>query len=59
VIQCDDDELVHPVHGRELAATLPEAHLEMVNGGHMQPYDHPVAIASAVQSLSGDHSALR
>jgi pimeloyl-ACP methyl ester carboxylesterase len=59
VIQGDGDELVHPVHGRELAATLPEAHLEMLNGGHMQPYDHPVAIATAVQSLSGGHSRKR
>jgi carboxypeptidase C (cathepsin A) len=25
----------------------------MVRGGHMQPYDHPAAIAAAVASLSG------
>jgi pimeloyl-ACP methyl ester carboxylesterase len=53
VIQGDGDELVRPIHGRELAAALPKARLLMVNGGHMQPYDHPAAIAAAVQSLSG------
>lgn len=53
VIQGNRDELIKPIHGRELAAALPNSRLVMVNGGHMQPYDHPAAIAIAVQSLSG------
>jgi pimeloyl-ACP methyl ester carboxylesterase len=52
VIQGNGGELVHPIHGRNLAAMLPNSHLVMVHGGHMQPYDHPAAIAAAVQSLS-------
>ncbi len=53
VIQGDGDELVRPIHGRELAAKLPHSRLVIVHGGHMQPYDHPAAVAAAVQSLSG------
>lgn len=53
VVQGDGDELVAPAHGRRLAASLPDARLVMVRGGHMQPYDHPAAIAAAVASLSG------
>ena len=53
VIQGEDDELVHPINGRRLAATLPHAKLVMLYGGHMQPYDHPAAIATAVRGLSG------
>jgi len=52
VIQGEQDELVNQSHGRKLAAMLPDARLEMVYGGHMQPYDHPAAIAAAVASLS-------
>ncbi len=52
VIQGDHDELVKPIHGRRLAATLPHARLVMVSGGHMAPYTHPDAIAAAVRSLS-------
>jgi pimeloyl-ACP methyl ester carboxylesterase len=51
VIQGDEDELVRPIYGRRLAAELPDSRLVMVYGGHMQPYDHPAAIAAAVQSL--------
>ena len=51
VIQGDDDQLVDPAHGRRLAAELPNSRLVMVYGGHMQPYDHPAAIAAAVQSV--------
>jgi pimeloyl-ACP methyl ester carboxylesterase len=51
VIQGAQDELVKPTYGRALAAELPDARLEMVSGGHMQPYDHPATIAAAVQSL--------
>jgi pimeloyl-ACP methyl ester carboxylesterase len=53
VIQGKADELVKPVYGRKLAATLPHARLEMVPGGHMAPYTHPYAIAAAVRSLAG------
>jgi pimeloyl-ACP methyl ester carboxylesterase len=52
VIQGNGDELVKPIHGQRLAAMLPHARLLMLYGGHMQPYDHPAAIAAAVQSLS-------
>lgn len=51
VIQGEQDELVHPAHGRELAAALPHARLVMLYGGHMQPYDHPAIVAAAVRSL--------
>lgn len=57
VIQGDDDQLVQPTYGRRLAASLPNAKLVMVYGGHMQPYEHPAAIAAAVRSLSGPPQA--
>ena len=41
VIQGAQDELVHPQCGRRLAATLPDARLEMVGGGHMAIYAPP------------------
>jgi pimeloyl-ACP methyl ester carboxylesterase len=53
VIQGKEDELVHPANGRRLAAALPHAQLLMLYGGHMQPYDHPAAIAAAVRGLAG------
>jgi pimeloyl-ACP methyl ester carboxylesterase len=53
VVQGEGDELVKAVHGRALAAALPNARLVMVYGGHMQPYDHPAAIATAVQGIAG------
>ncbi len=56
VIQGNGDELVHPIHGRDLAATLPNSRLVMVHGGHMQPYDHPATVAAAVQGLLGVNS---
>jgi pimeloyl-ACP methyl ester carboxylesterase len=52
VIQGSDDQLVKPVHGRRLAATLPDARLEIVSGGHMAPYTHPAAIAGAALALA-------
>jgi pimeloyl-ACP methyl ester carboxylesterase len=51
VIQGEGDKLVKPQYGRRLAATLPGARLELLKGGHMQPYTHPFAIAAAVESL--------
>jgi pimeloyl-ACP methyl ester carboxylesterase len=53
VIQGEQDELVNQSHGRKLAATLPHARLVMLYGGHMQPYDHPAAVAAAVRGLAG------
>jgi pimeloyl-ACP methyl ester carboxylesterase len=57
VIQGARDKLVLPQCGRRLAATLPDARLEMVSGGHMAPYTHPRTVAAAVQSLAGSSSA--
>jgi pimeloyl-ACP methyl ester carboxylesterase len=51
VIQGDHDRLVRPQCGRELAAKLPGARLEIVSGGHMVPYTHPEVVAAAVRSL--------
>jgi pimeloyl-ACP methyl ester carboxylesterase len=51
VIQGSEDHLVKPIYGRRLASELPDARLEMLYGGHMQPYDHPAAIAAAVRGL--------
>ncbi len=58
VIQGDADKFVEPARGRRLAAMLPDARLEMVYGGHMQPYDHPLAIAAAVDSLASASSQI-
>jgi pimeloyl-ACP methyl ester carboxylesterase len=52
VIQGEDDELVKPIYGHRLAAALHAARLQLVPGGHMAPYTHPGAVATAVQSLS-------
>jgi pimeloyl-ACP methyl ester carboxylesterase len=52
VIQGADDQLVKPVHGRRLAATLPNARLAIVSGGHMAPYTHPAAVAGAALELA-------
>lgn len=51
VIQGEVDQLVEPEHGRRLAAALPDARLEMVPGGHMAPYVHPLVVADAVREL--------
>jgi pimeloyl-ACP methyl ester carboxylesterase len=59
VIQGAQDKLVLPRCGRRLAATLPNASLEMVSGGHMAPYTHPQIVAGAVQSLAGASSSAR
>jgi pimeloyl-ACP methyl ester carboxylesterase len=52
VIQGDHDQLVKPECGRRLAASLPDARLQMVQGGHMAPYTHPAAVAAAVQAVA-------
>jgi pimeloyl-ACP methyl ester carboxylesterase len=59
VIQGADDQLVKPVHGRRLAATLPDARLEIVSGGHMAPYTHPAAVAGAAVALARRAAAVR
>jgi pimeloyl-ACP methyl ester carboxylesterase len=51
VVQGDRDRLVAPIYGRRLAAALPHGRLVLVSGGHMTPYTHPQAIASAVASI--------
>jgi pimeloyl-ACP methyl ester carboxylesterase len=51
VIQGKKDQLVEPKYGRKLAATLPDARLEMIPGGHMAPYTHPYAVAAAVGTV--------
>jgi pimeloyl-ACP methyl ester carboxylesterase len=53
VIQGEQDKLVYPRCGRRLAATLPDAHLEMIPGGHMGLYTHPDVVATAVEALTG------
>jgi pimeloyl-ACP methyl ester carboxylesterase len=53
VIEGSGDELVKPKYARRLASELPHASLEMLSGGHMQPYSHPAAIAAAVEGLAG------
>ncbi|HEY8304382.1 MAG TPA: alpha/beta hydrolase [Solirubrobacteraceae bacterium] len=52
VLQGAQDKLVKPECGRRLAASVPRARLEMVQGGHMVPYTHPAALAAAVRSLA-------
>lgn len=59
VIQGEQDKLVKPIYGRRLAADLPHSRLEMLYGGHMQPYDHPAVIAAAVESLADTASGAR
>jgi pimeloyl-ACP methyl ester carboxylesterase len=53
VIQGERDELVKPIHGRRIAAALPDAQLTMVSGGHMATYVHPGVVAAAVRRLAG------
>jgi pimeloyl-ACP methyl ester carboxylesterase len=53
VIQGASDKLVKPACGRRLAALLPHARLQMVDGGHMAPYLRPATVAEAVRSLAG------
>lgn len=48
VIQGRGDQLVKARYGRRLAAELAHARLELLPGGHMQPYAHPAAVAAAI-----------
>lgn len=52
VVQGAQDKLVKPQCGRRLAASLPGARLQMVQGGHMVPYTHPAAVAAAVAAVA-------
>jgi pimeloyl-ACP methyl ester carboxylesterase len=52
VVQGMQDKLIKPECGRRLAASLPNARLQMVQGGHMVPYTHPAAVAAAVRSIA-------
>jgi pimeloyl-ACP methyl ester carboxylesterase len=52
VLQGAQDKLVKPQCGRRLAASLPNARLQMVQGGHMVPYTHPAAVATAAEDLA-------
>lgn len=51
VLQGEHDKLVDPRFGRAIAATLPNARLQMLHGGHMAPYTHPFAVAAAISEL--------
>jgi pimeloyl-ACP methyl ester carboxylesterase len=59
VIQGSEDHLVASLYALRLAARLPHARLQMLSGGHMQPYDHPSVIAEAVRSLQAAGSSSR
>jgi pimeloyl-ACP methyl ester carboxylesterase len=60
VIQGTSDELVKPQCGRRLAAALPNAHLEMIEGGHMGLYTHPAVVAAAIEGFAdGGYSSRR
>jgi pimeloyl-ACP methyl ester carboxylesterase len=52
VVQGAQDKLIKPECGRRLAASMPDARLQMVQGGHMVPYTHPAAVAAAVQAVA-------
>ncbi|MFI4985590.1 MAG: alpha/beta fold hydrolase [Solirubrobacterales bacterium] len=52
VVQGEDDQLVKPIYGHRLAAALHDARLQLVPGGHMAPYTHPAAVATAARSLA-------
>jgi pimeloyl-ACP methyl ester carboxylesterase len=58
VIEGDADQLVKPIYARRLAKALPNSQLEMVSGGHMVPYTHPSAVATAVRSVIGARAPL-
>jgi pimeloyl-ACP methyl ester carboxylesterase len=52
VVQGESDKLVKPLYGRRIAKALPQASLVMVPGGHMAPYTHPQAVATAVGRIA-------
>jgi pimeloyl-ACP methyl ester carboxylesterase len=52
VLQGAQDKLIKPECGRRLAASIPAARLQMVQGGHMVPYTHPAAVAAAVRAVA-------
>lgn len=51
VIGADQDALRSTQETRELAAAIPGARLEVIDGsGHMLPLEQPAALATAIQS---------
>lgn len=57
VIHGDQDQLFPLVHGRDLAATIPEARLVIVPGmSHVPEEEHDQAIVDAIQSVAGQAS---
>ncbi|HET9690251.1 MAG TPA: alpha/beta hydrolase [Acidimicrobiales bacterium] len=55
VVHGTADRVVAPRDGRLLAAALPAAELRLVEGGgHLLPWDHPAAVAAAIDEVAGD-----
>ncbi|PVE10686.1 alpha/beta fold hydrolase [Streptomyces scopuliridis] len=57
VIAGSDDRLTPPVHGRALAAALPDSAglTELTGVGHMTPVEAPEAVTGAIRSLVGTY----
>ncbi|MFE4538843.1 alpha/beta fold hydrolase [Streptomyces scopuliridis] len=57
VIMGSDDRLTPPVHGRALAAALPDRAglTELTGVGHMTPVEAPEAVTGAIRSLVGTY----
>ncbi|MFB6979990.1 alpha/beta fold hydrolase [Streptomyces scopuliridis] len=57
VIMGSDDRLTPPVHGRALAAALPDSAglTELTGVGHMTPVEAPEAVTGAIRSLVGTY----
>lgn len=52
VVGATDDRVTPPVLSQELAALVPGAELEMVEGsGHLVPFEQPARVAAALQRL--------
>jgi pimeloyl-ACP methyl ester carboxylesterase len=51
VIQGASDKLVKPQCAKSIATSVRGARLEVVPGGHMAPYTHPVTVAAAALAL--------
>lgn len=53
VVSCEDDPLIEPPIGEELARALPNARLlRLARGGHVPQREHAEAILAAVRALS-------
>jgi len=51
VLGGDRDSVVRPQAVKGLARAIPGAHLQMLEGGHLLPVEHPRAVADAVLGL--------